>query len=168
MGEGIALIKRIAVFIIISISVSVMHAQTDQPLFFAAPVAEVVWYGITPPSMGLGFALGTEDIVSMGLKGIYTMPFSQNDVTVFEITIFLRIYLPITDTVSGLFAQLTYGAAIFSADAPVSLPAEGGAFSIGLTAGWRFLLGSRYFAEPYIRVGYPYYGGAGLCAGVRF
>ena len=144
------------------------NREASTSLFFAAPVVEAVMYGRTPPSIGYGFALGTEDIVSLGLKGIYVIPTDQYDLTTLEMTIFLRIYLFPASTVSGLFAQLTYGFAVFSWENKIELPADGGSFSIGITAGWRFSLGSRFFIEPYIRGGYPYYGGLGLSAGVRF
>ena len=148
-----------------------MHAQENQQettrrTFFAAPVIETVLYGRKPPSIGLGFALGSEDKVSLGLKGIYAIPLAEEDFTTIEITIFFRVYT--SATASGFFAQLTYGSSIFSGKSAVSLPAEGGLISIGITAGWRIPLGSRFFIEPYIRAGYPYYGGIGLSTGVTF
>ena len=168
--------KLVAITIIL-ISAATLHAQdvraqengreASSLLFFAAPVAEVVVYGKMAPSIGYGFAIGTEDRVSVGLKGIYAMPVLQEDITALEITIFFRVYLTQSD-VSGLFAQLTYGFAVFSGESKISIPAEGGTFSIGITAGWRFPLGSRFFIEPYLRGGYPYYGGLGVSAGVRF
>jgi len=148
-----------------------LHAQENRSeaprsVFFAAPAIEAVMYGRTPPSMGYGFALGSEGRVSLGLKGMYVMPLEEHDITTLEITLFFRVYMK--EEASGLFAQFTYGAAIFLGESAVLLPAEKGAFSIGITAGWRFPLGSRFFIEPYIRGGYPYYGGIGLSTGARF
>ena len=170
--------RKIAVIAVVLISAQCLYAQegqnmTSRPVFFAAPAIETVLYGRRPPSIGYGFALGAEDAVfksmaSMGLKGIYATPLSGEDLTTLEITLFFRMYLSRADTVSGLFAQLTYGFAAFSWDNKISLPAESGMISLGITAGWRVPLGSRFFIEPYIRAGYPYYGGFGLSTGVRF
>ena len=174
--------RKIAIITVMLFSVGclyeqVLYAQEDQreassPIFFAAPVVETVWYGRVAPSIGFGVALGTEGKISIGLKTIYATPLTEDDLTTLEITLFFRFYLTAADTVTvyprGLFAQITYGTAIFSRGGEISFPARGGAISIGVTAGWRFPLGSRFFVEPYIRAGYPYYGGAGLSAGVRF
>ena len=175
--------RKIAVTAVILISAACLYAQENQrdisyhdmsrPFFFAAPSVEAVWYGRTPPSIGYGFALGSEGNVfigtaSIGLKGIYAVPLAEDDLTTLEVTIFFRIYMPWADTADGFFAQLTYGFALFSWDGRIQLLAESGMISLGVTAGWRFPLGSRFFIEPYIRAGYPYYGGAGLSTGIRF
>ena len=165
--------RKIAIIAAILFSAGCLYAQEgydeiSSPSFFAAPVIETVWYGRTSPSIGYGFSIGSEGIISIGLKGIYAMPLAEFEITTLEVTLFFRVYLPVTGPVSGFFTQLTYGFAVFSRENQISLPADGGTFSLGLTAGWRFPIGSRFFIEPYIRGGYPYYGGAGLCAGVRF
>ena len=148
-------------------------AQEDQQemqyySFFAAPIVEAMMYGRAPPSIGYGFAIGMEDSISLGLKGIYAMPLERYDLTTLEITIFFRVYLFSAGAASGLFAQLTCGFAVFSWENKIELPAEGGTISFGITTGWRFPLGNHFFIEPYLRGGYPYYGGLGLSAGVRF
>ena len=157
-----------AVFLLISVNLHARESEISRPLFFTAPAAEAVWYGRTSPSIGYGFAFGSDDTVSIGLKGMYSMPLSENDISTLEITFFLRIYLSAADIANGFFVQLTHGFAVFSGESKISLPTEGGAISIGITAGRRFSLGNRFFIEPYIRGGYPYYGGVGLSAGVRF
>jgi hypothetical protein len=40
--------------------------------------------------------------------------------------------------------------------------------SAGVMLGRRFLLGGRWYVEPYLRAGYPYVAGAGASAGFRF
>ena len=163
--------RKLAITAIVLLTAANLNAQenqheTSRRAFFAAPVIETVWYGRKPPSIGLGFALGSEDRVSLGLKGMYAIPLAEEDFTTIEITFFFRVYL--SEAASGFFAQLTYGSSIFLGDSAVSLPAEGGLISIGITAGMRLPLGSRFFIEPYIRGGYPYYGGIGLSTGVTF
>ena len=69
----------IAVFLF---SAANLYAQKSH-LFFASPVAEVVMYGRASPSIGYGFMLGSEDNVSMGVKGIYAMSFDEHDLTTF-------------------------------------------------------------------------------------
>ena len=177
--------RKIAIIIVILLSAANLYAQENQadispPFMFAAPVLETVWYGRTSSAMGFGITLGSEDTVSIGLKWLYALSLAEYDITTFELTIFLRLYLseylseflPVylstKESISGLFAQLNCGAAVFSGDGSISLPEEGGTFTIGITAGWRFLFEPRYLIEPYIRVGYPYFGGAGVSAGMRF
>ena len=163
------LTKKILVIAVILLSTGYLHTQENQsepPFFFAAPAVEAVMYGRTPPSIGYGFALGSEGRISLGFKGMYAMPLEEHDITTFEITLFFRVY--VSKAANGLFAQFTYGAVMFLGESEITFPAEKGSFSIGITAGWRFPLGSRFFIEPYIRGGYPYLGGAGISTGVRF
>ncbi|MDR1306884.1 MAG: hypothetical protein LBK74_04845 [Treponema sp.] len=59
------------------------------------------------------------------------------------------------------------GAGLFALNGDFTVPAETGRFSVGLAAGWRFLLGERWYVEPFLRAGYPYIAGGGVSAGFR-
>ena len=162
---------RYIIIAVLTLLTANAYAQTDvrsDKNFFAAPIIEVLYYGVTSPSLGYGFALGTEGGVSVGLRGLYVRTL-EREVNTLEMTIFARGYILQFDAAKGLFVQLNAGFAIFSIDdKKITVPSDGGTFSFGLSLGWRFLLGNYIFIEPYIRGGYPYYGGAGLSAGVRF
>jgi hypothetical protein len=77
-----------------------------------------------------------------------------------------RFYLSSAKNNTGLFLQAEGGIVLFAHEkleiteyfAPVG----------GLSAGWRFPLGTRWYIEPAIRGGYPYLFGASLTAGFRF
>ena len=175
----IPLFGKLSIFAVLLFLAATICAQESQrepqrntppPVFFAAPVVEAMGYGRMVPSMGYGLALGTEDKVSIGLKGIYAASIEEADenIAALEITFFVRLYLSEADTIGGLFAQLSYGFAVFSQNEEITLPAESASISAGITAGWRFLPGNNFFIEPYIRAGYPYIIGAGLSVGVIF
>jgi len=64
---------------------------------------------------------------------------------------------------TGFFAQADLGAYIIFEDNEIySL------FLGGLRGGYRMPLGSRFYVEPSVRVGYPFAFGVGATAGVRF
>jgi hypothetical protein len=60
------------------------------------------------------------------------------------------------------------GAALFALDGAFTVHKGAGRLSAGLSAGWRFPLGTRWYLEPALRAGYPYIAGAELSAGFRF
>ena len=127
---------------------------------WVCPVFESSWYGIVNPSFGGGAALGYGERLAFGLKVMYWG--DRGEVRALELNFLARFYFFSIAGHSGLFIQLNAGPAIFTK------PSAKTSISAGLSLGWRFLLGRRFFVEPAIRGGYPYIAGAGLSAGVRF
>jgi hypothetical protein len=101
----------------------------------------------------------------VGVRLLYTV--DTESVNALELAVFLRWYLLGPNASSGPFVQVNAGAAVFTHKSAVSFPAEAGSISAGFAAGWRFLLGERWYIEPAVRAGYPYIAGAGVSAGFR-
>jgi hypothetical protein len=176
---------------IILFSISAVHAQADDAdsvvgsvadvvadavggngtadaagyLFFAGPLTEIL-YSRTSPAFGGGAFIGAGDGVSIGLRVLYTIDFET--ITSLEIGVFIRFYIFGYQADHGPFVQLNAGTVMFARHTAVGLPADVGTISAFVSGGWRFLLGSRFFIEPAIRLGTPYIIGAGASAGVRF
>jgi hypothetical protein len=142
-----------------------------EPALFIAPIVEAV-YSRKSPGAGAGFAFGTEGGVGLGLRAAYFM--DMEDIRSVEAGFFIRVFfLNFRSAASfGPFLQVNYGAVIFTRDEAFTLPAPVGMLTAFLSAGWRFPLGRgpvpRYFIEPALRAGYPYFVGAGVSAGYRF
>jgi len=105
--------------------------------------------------MGLGinllYAQDTEGYISMEALAHFRYYFS---------------FLTHAEVNTGLFLQAEGGAVLFA----YKKPAITGYWSpvVGLAAGWRFPLSARWYIEPRIRGGYPYYFGVGVSGGMRF
>jgi hypothetical protein len=135
------------------------------PDFFIAPLTEVIGYSSKGLAIGGGFALGAGDGVAIGLRLLYAI--DTESVSTLELAVFLRFYLLGSGVHTGPFVQVISGADIHARENDWSLSARAGAFSAGLAAGWRFLLGNRWYIEPVVRVGYPYIAGVGVSAAFR-
>jgi len=135
--------------------------------FFIAPLTEVTGHGRNSPSLGFGFALGSDDGVALGLRCLYTFELNSTIVNALELTVFLRWYLHGALAYSGPFIQFTGGTVLYAVNESVSVPAGSGMLSAGLGFGWRFPLGKYWFLEPAVRAGYPYIYGAGVSIALR-
>ncbi|MDR2185013.1 MAG: hypothetical protein LBO80_05020 [Treponema sp.] len=134
--------------------------------FFAGPLAEASFYSRKTAAYGGGFILGGGGgPTALGLM-VACLVDGEN-ITTLEATTFLRVYVLPGKEREGLFAQLNAGLALFNLEG-VSVPAESGTLSVGLMAGWRFLLGRHWYVDSIIRTGWPYIAGAGVSAGFRF
>ena len=174
--------------ILLAFSIVPVHAQTEAqsvqetvspaertdvnkgspPAFFIEPLAEVNGYSRKGISLGGGLVVGMGDGVGIGFRTLFAKSFGEEVLTSVELAVLLRFYPFFSNVPSGFFFQLEGGAVIYAGDKTLSLPAEGGQFSGGLSIGWRFLLGNRFFIEPALRLGYPYILGSGVCAGIQF
>jgi hypothetical protein len=135
--------------------------------FWFCPSAETAFYNYSGVSLGGGFAIGYGKGTSIGLKAAWF--YNPDGVNVLEVLFLYRFYLADRRAYSGPFLQFIGGPAFFFGnEGGFSIPANVGAFSIGLGLGWRFLIKDRFFIEPSVRGGYPYLVGAGLSAGMRF
>jgi hypothetical protein len=129
--------------------------------FWICPVTEINLYSLSgPAAFGGGLALSYGSVGFYGLRALCAA--DQNGFITLEITASVRLFLFAPH--SGFFIQIEGGPAFFFDNGRSAwwLPVT------GVTAGWRFLLGERWFIEPAVRAGYPYIGGGGLSAGFRF
>ena len=106
------------------------------------------------------------DTINIGARAVYFA--DVESVHALEVAVFMRFFIFRSHAESGLFVQLNAGGVAFVRDEAISLPTDIGSLSAFLTAGWRFLFGSRFFIEPTVRAGYPYTIGTGISGGVRF
>jgi hypothetical protein len=112
-------------------------------------------------AFGGGLALGWDiNGASLGVRAVYNV--NGKPMQVLESLFFARCYLPSLAGRGGFFVQLEAG--------PGFVFEEGytvGTISAGLMTGWRFLLGRRWFVEPFVRAGYPFIAGGGVGTGLR-
>ena len=160
-------------FFMVLFSVSARAQTTEQPVyptehqdFFIAPLAEVIGYGRKGPNFGGGLAIGAGSGAAIGARLLYAA--DTESVNALELAVFIRFYFFGPEASAGPFVQINAGTAVFARESAVSLPAQVGTISAGLAAGWRFLLGNRWYIEPAVRAGYPYISGTGVSAGFRF
>lgn len=135
--------------------------------FWFCPSGETALYSFSGVSYGGGLAFGYGKGSSIGMKAVWFV--CSDGISVLEVNFLYRFYFSDRRAYSGSFVQFLGGPAIFfGGENGVSIPPKIGAFSIGLSFGWRFLIKDKWFIEPSIRAGYPYLAGAGLSAGMRF
>jgi len=80
----------------------------------------------------------------------------------------LRFYLFGKDAFWGPSIQFIGGATFLNYQGGFAIPSNTGIFNAGFGFGWRFIFVNRFFVEPNIRIGYPYFFGIGVSAGIRF
>jgi hypothetical protein len=149
------------------VPVFAQNRPTIREDLWVCPVFESGFYGISNIAIGGGAALGYGNRVALGLKAVYWN--DMEEVSALELNFLARFYFFKKAAPSGLFVQFSGGPVIFARDENnIAIPSEISMISAGLSLGWRFLLGERFFIEPAIRGGYPYFATAGLSAGVRF
>ena len=145
-------------------------AQTeDNPQrleIYVSPVIEVLSYSMNTPALGAGLTFGAGDEVSIGARFLYA--FDGQDLQTMELSLFMRFYIFGFAPNTGLFVQVMGGASLFEYKNTVSIPTQVGSLSFGLSAGWRFIFFDSWFAEPQVRLGYPYRFSLGASAGYRF
>jgi len=145
--------------------------------FWVCPGAETAFYTSSGISAGGSLAVAYESQFSFGFRAAWFFDMN-NELDSLELNFLLRYYfmgagenVPSAEASpsAGPWLQLMGGPALFFDKAEnASIPAKWGTVSAGVTFGWRFLFGKLFFAEPYIRAGYPYIVGAGVSGGVRF
>jgi len=158
-------------FILLCFSASLFALDFWPESGFVGISPEINGYTREGFSIGGGLVLGIDlnDQFSTGLKtGFFD---SLDTLTAFETVLFFRYYLPwlrFPKSTDGLFAQLEAGSVILlESGYNVNLEAFP-SFSGGLSVGWRFNLGERWFVEPVGRVGYPYVWGGSITVGIRY
>jgi hypothetical protein len=142
----------------------------DRPDFWLSIGGETAFYSASGLAYGGSFAFGYGSGSSIGLK---TSFFSDGEeFKILEMNLLLRFYMFGKNTYWGPFIQFIGGASFinFSEDFLdfFALPSKTGVINGGLGIGWRFIYNNRLFLEPAVRMGYPYFLGLGLSAGIRF
>jgi hypothetical protein len=113
-------------------------------------------------AFGGGLALGWDiNGTTLGVRTACSV--NGGPLRVMEALLTFRLYLPSLRGRGGFFAQLEAGPSFILEEGYLTA-----AVSAGLAAGRRFLLGRRWFVEPFVRAGYPFIAGAGVGAGLRW
>jgi hypothetical protein len=145
-----------------------LAAPPERGDFWVSPGAEMALYSPSGVSVGGSLAAAYGNRFSIGIKAAWFFDIN-NELDALELGFLLRYYFMKSEPSTGPYLQLTGGPVLFfDREEKNSVPAHYGRISAGLTFGWRFLFGKLFFAEPYIRAGYPYIFGAGVSAGVHF
>ena len=136
--------------------------------FFVGVSAETALYSIDAVAFGGGLTAGYgfgAGAVGLGLRYLV----DTGGLTTYAPHLFARLYLPQTAprSGSGPFLQCTLGPSFHTWNPRIPPGRLAGAVSADLSAGWRFLLGERWYVEPALRAGYPFIIGAGIAAGYR-
>ena len=137
--------------------------------FFIGMSAETALYSVDTAAFGGGLTAGYGfDIGAIGLGLWYLV--DTGGLTTYAPHLFFRFYLPVQNAPrsgSGPFLQFTLGPSFHAWNPRIPPGSLTSAVSAGLSAGWRFLLGKRWYIEPVLRAGYPFITGAGSAAGYR-
>jgi len=136
-----------------------------RPDFWISLGGDIALYDSSKLYYGGSFAFGYGSGASMGLKATY---FFDKDFNLLEIDLLLRLYLSGRNAYWGPFVQLVGGASFINYKNDFAIPSSIGVINAGLGFGWRFVYFNRFFVEPLLRWGYPYFLGFGVSAGIRF
>jgi hypothetical protein len=155
------------IFTLFCVSAGFAETEPEKGDAWLCPSGEAALYSFSGITFGGGFTVGYGDGTSIGIKVVWFL--SPGELSVLELNFLFRIYFSGEKAFSGSFIQLIGGPALFFGnESNASIPSGVGAFSIGLSYGWRFLIREKFFIEPSVRAGYPYIASAGLAAGIRF
>jgi len=152
---------------------SIASEKTDSPPaknhdLFIGSFVEGLGYTRYSAAFGPGITFGeSHNGKGLGISLLYAQ--DEEKFIFVEVLAHFRYYLSFLSRAkinTGLFLQAEAGVVFFAYEkfettghlAPVA----------GLSTGWRFPLGTRWYIEPSIRGGYPYIFGAGLSAGRSF
>ena len=159
--------KRMTVVLLLLCAGTLFAQERGAGDLWLCPGAEASMYSTVGMAFGGGISLGYSRGATIGFKIAYFV--DTDGLSALELNFLFRWYFLKSMRYSGPFIQFL-GGPIFAApdNGAISVPAEYGTISAGISAGWRFLLGEKWFVEPAIRAGYPYLIGAGVSAGVHF
>jgi hypothetical protein len=154
------------IFFLVSTVFSQETESKEHSDFWLCAGAETAFYGISKLAYGGSIALGYGSGSSIGIKAAYL--YNTEGFTVIEFNFLLRWYFLGRTSADGLFIQFGGGPVFFTeGNTPFNASAHTASMSVGLDLGWRILLGRRFFLEPSVRAGYPFFIGAGLSAGLN-
>jgi hypothetical protein len=167
-GENI--IKKVFCLILLvfsSFNIQALEQDIDQPLerqdLFVSTFFESIGYSFSTIAYGGGLSIGSGSRTAIGMRLFYAV--NPEDFIFVEMLFLLRYYILESQPTTGPFLQFIAGPVIYAYETP-ELSGFGN-ISAGLSAGWRFPFGDRFFVEPAVRVGYPYIAGVGVFLGVK-
>jgi len=134
--------------------------------FWISLGADAAFYDFEGLTFGGSFSLGYGTGTLVGLKLVWYI--TGEIINTLELNFILRFYLLGANVYWGPYLQFMGGPSLFNRSGDFSVPSYSGSFSAGAGFGWRFIFGDRWFLEPALRFGYPYFAGFGISAGVRF
>ena len=145
-----------------------LDAPAQRGEIWVCPGAEAALYSSSGMSAGGSLAVAYDSKFSFGFRAAWFFD-TKKELDALELDFLLRYNFMKSAPSAGPYLQLTAGPALFfDREEKAAVPAKWGTVSAGLTFGWRFIFGKLFFAEPYIRAGYPYIVGAGVSGGVHF
>ena len=145
-----------------------LAAPAQRGDFWICPGAETAFYSLSGVSAGGSLTAAYGNRASIGFKAAWFFD-TKKELDALELDFLLRYNFMKSAPSAGPYLQLTAGPALFfDREEKAAVPAKWGTVSAGLAFGWRFNFGKLFFAEPYIRAGYPYIVGAGVSGGVHF
>jgi hypothetical protein len=150
---------------------TVTEEKTDNPLpekpdFWVGLGGDIALYSETELGYGVAINFGYGSGSMIGFKAAFF--FFEEDMNALELDLLLRFYIFGKNAYQGPFIQLIAGAYLVNYLDEFAIPSSAGSVNAGLSFGWRFILSNRFFVEPALRAGYPYFFGAGVSAGIRF
>jgi hypothetical protein len=161
---------------------SAARRSAERGGFFAGASAEGAFYSIDAVAFGGGLHFGYGfDIGAVGVGVQYLV--DTEGLTSYVPNLFVRFYLPLSGVLalpklrsqdapsgrleSGPFLQFSLGPSFHAWNPRIPADDLAGTVSAGLSAGWRFLVGDRWYVEPALRAGHPFLAGIGIAAGCR-
>jgi hypothetical protein len=147
---------------------ALLFAQEED--IWICPSFETANYNPGGLAYGTGLTLAYGRGVSLGLKAAYFFN-TEETPAVLEISCLFRLYLlSLKDSgaINGPWLQFNGGPALYYRENLADGNDKMGNLSAGLSFGWRFLLGNYFFAEPYVKGGYPFLFGGGIAVGYHY
>jgi len=139
------------------------HAQDNKTFAFSYG-AEMNMY--SKKGLAFGASLGADFNLPLRFAAGVNLSISANGQgsNILEPSAMLRYYFfNLSDQHSGIYVQADLGASFFFEETRTAA-----LFLGGVRAGCRFVFGNIFYAEPYIKAGYPFLAGAGVTFGYRY
>jgi len=137
----------------------------EKPDFWIGLGYHIAFYDPSGLSLGANLTAGYGSGTSIGFIASYYLNTSYSNVL--ELDLLLRFYLSGKNAFFGPFLQIVGGASLINYDFAINIPSNTGIFNAGLGFGWRLIAVDRFFWEPSVRVGFPYYCCFTLTIGIR-
>jgi hypothetical protein len=165
-------LRGFSLFLFLLLAVTATVRPDEKGEFFVGTTAQTAFYSVDAAAFGGGAVFGYSfDIGAIGVTLDYLA--DTGGLTTYAPGLFVRFYLPLAfiDAAdrfrSGPFLQFGLGPTFHTRDPRIPPDAVTGTVAAGLSAGWRVLLGRRWYIEPALRGGTPFLVGAGVTGGLR-
>jgi hypothetical protein len=138
----------------------------EKPDFWVGLGGDTALYSVFGLAYGGSLTLGYGSGSLIGFKAAFF--FNNEYINTLELDLLFRFYLFGQNAYWGPFIQFIGGVSLINYSGDFAIPSNTGIINAGLSFGWRFILVKRFFVEPAVRAGYPYFYGVGVSAGIRF